>query len=799
MSQTDRIMKYLILVVLFFTISITSSSAQSDDGGQYFLHKVQQGETLYSISKNYSVEQKELLNANPELISGLKLGQELKIPGVKTTQLASVQTENTEERLPIFRSYKVKRKNTLHGIAKQYDIEVDDILKYNPEAKNGIKKGQVLRIPDKSDLEEIKEEAARLIASNTSMISHIVVGDETLYSISNKYNCSISSILEINPDAKNGLPIGMTLQIPLALGETSQTIVADQYFVHLVESGETYWGLEKRYNTTQAELESLNPALVDGLKSGMRINIPLDKVPNVTAVPVNEEAFERYEVSKGETLYNISRRFNLKISEIKRVNPVLEYRGLMANEIILIPIIHENIISVQQDSINVPVDSIVVPIENLDYSIDVITTNVPEACEPNLEAAQEKYQIGLLLPLYLAANDTVNRIRITVAEMMEDTALMNSIDDVMELPVDSFRWRQDEIIYSKSENFLHFYEGVLLAVDSLQRQGMNVELNVFDTNQDKHVVDSLIQLDVFRELDLIIGPVYPEIQSSVANFAYKNRIPMVSPLSSSGNIEESNPYYFKVNPTKEYLIRKTADFINEEYFDKKLIVLQMGEYKHLPEVELVDLCREKFFNAGLNWQTDNLLFHEYNFQAEGSLGLSRVVSKDRNNIFIIPSSTEAQLSVGITNLNTLAEHYPVTLVGLSNIQRYNSIQIEYLHRINLTLLSPYFVDYKSKITNRFIGEFRTNFGTEPTQYSFQGYDIAFYFMSALYTYGKDFVECLPYLDVDLTQTNFSFDKVSRMGGYMNNGLFIVNYDPQFNVSAKGRVGKPTDYISAELK
>ncbi|MBK5203718.1 MAG: hypothetical protein JJE45_08370, partial [Prolixibacteraceae bacterium] len=138
------------------------------------------------------------------------------------------------------------------------------------------------------------------------------------------------------------------------------------------------------------------------------------------------------------------------------------------------------------------------------------------------------------------------------------------------------------------------------------------------------------------------------------------------------------------------------------------------------------------------------------------------------------------LSVAITNLNTLTEEgFPITLIGLSDYQRYKSIQTEYFYHTNLNYLSSYFIDYKSYSVNNFIHKFRNNFFAEPDNFSFQGYDVAFYFMNALKNYGHSFLENLPYLKVELLQDNFIFKKQSETGGYINEGLFVVKYSPDY--------------------
>lgn len=779
-------MKYHAFV-LAFTLSCFVAVAQSNsDNSQHVSYKVQQGETVFSISKAFNVSQDELIAANPSLKAGLRTGQMLQIPAGANSQ---------QEEQPSFLTYKVKRGNTLHYIAMRFGVTVDDILKYNPDAKKGISKGDVLRIPDKDDLARIK--AQRQVVTPTvvepTTTKHIVKPGETLYGISRTYGCSISSILSLNPEAGNGLGVGMELKIPASQKQTqqpTQTVVhpnqafdAGSFFVHLVESGETFWSLERKYNTTRQELEAYNPVLSEGLKTGLRIRIPYKSVPDFEVVPDDDSAFDKHTVVRGETVYGLARRYNVSIAELKKVNPVLDYRGLVEGETVLIPKAEQKFVTSTPENPSPGSYNDNSEEDNLRYSLEFSSEDMPAVCQPNPAARFEQYNVALLLPLYLPANDTINRVKALPDPQSPD------YEELKEMMVDSFTVREDRIIYPRSESFLQFYEGVLVAVDSLKKAGMNIKLHVFDTNQSAAQVQTILYKPEFRNIDLIIGPVFPELQGPVAEYARMKGIPMVSPLSSSGNLEETNPYYFKINPSKEYLIQKTAAYIADEYFDKNLIVLSMGNYQNLPEAQLVNLTREKFFFSPYREQSKQVLFHEYNLQQEGALGLTRILSKDQENVFIIPSETEAQVSVAVTNLNAAAENYPVTLIGLSSFQRFKSIQTEYYHHVHMNTLSPYYVDYKAPAVNDFIRKFRRNFADEPNQFSFQGYDVGFYFMSALFNYGKDFIGCLPYHRVKLTQGEFYFEKVNRTGGYMNEGLFILNYEPDYTIRLKGTTGK----------
>ncbi|MEL7587384.1 MAG: LysM peptidoglycan-binding domain-containing protein [Prolixibacteraceae bacterium] len=753
-------MKRIFLIAAFFLTFTAGSHGQAGrltaSGLPSLQHHVRPGETIFSISKKYAIEQNDLLAANPQLAAGLKAGADLIIPvsggigGSLSVQGRMVSNQEPlsgkQERMPAFEEYKVKRDDSIYFIARRFGIEVEDILKYNPEVRNGLEKRQILRIPDKDDLAAIKAEAGKKEAESAKALQN--------------------------------------------RKESRPSEFSDEFFIYVIPTGETFWNLEKKYQMTRRELEALNPELKAGLKTGTEIRIPLEKVPDIQVTPVEAQNFERHTVLKGETLYTLSKRFGVRVNELKRVNPVLNYRGLVAGESILVPKIQAEAVRVQE-----PVREVQEAVQP-DYSVQIRHDDAVQQCRPDRQAALQTYQVGLFLPLYLPANDTVNRVRVSLDEMMRDSLLMERLGSISNLPVDSFRTREQPVVYPRSENFLHFYEGFLLAADSLRRAGMHVQIRVFDTNQKRYVVDSLVNSGSLRDLDLIIGPTFPELQKSISDFALRNRIPLVSPLSSSGDFEEKNPWFFKVNPTKPYLIEKTADYIVDEYFDKNVIVLRMGEYSHLPEAQLIKMIREKLLLSGYRDRLNHVLFHEYRLSSGGAEGLKKLLSKDRENVFIIPSETEAQISVAVTTLNAMAEEFPVTLIGLSNYQRYRSVQTEYFHRIKLSYLTPYFVDYKSPFVNQFIRKFRHNYAGEPNQYGFQGYDVAFYFMSALFQYGKDFTDCLPMLKVSLTQSDLAFDKVSREGGYMNRGLFIIQYEPGYDIVMKGLIGIPP-HVTAE--
>lgn len=662
-------MKLFISICLFamFILNAQPGFSQKEveiSGVKYLLHSVTKGETVYSLCLKYKVTQDELHAANPGLKAVLKSGSTVKIP-VKN-EIAEQKPQQAPTKVlaiePEYYYHKVNKKQTIFSIAKQYGISANELIRFNPEISNGLKMGQVLKIP---------------VLHNKTDDSNIQSG-------------SIGGI----PNKSVSTPSSGT-----------------EYKTHTVVAGETLYSLEQKYGVTREQIISLNPAIQNGLQTGTRLKIP-ERITESNRAEVAPTA--------GST-------------------------------------------------------EVVVPEMELGN------------CNPISGRNTQKYKVAFLLPLYLQGNDHVNQSELNTGIILSKIDIRKLSGQFNTGATDSVAISAIVNIEPRAESFIEFYEGALLAIDSLQKKGMNIECYVFDA-ANQNMINALLHLDVFRDLDLIIGPVYPELQESVALFADKNRIPMVSPLASTGNFEEKNPYYFKVNPTREYQIEQTAKYIADEFNYKNLVLLKLSGNSNSPEAKLAELGKAKLLAARQSTNNRGKLFHEYSFQQQGLNSVKPLLDESGENIFIIPTDNEAQVSVAVTNLNALAENYDVVLMGTSHLTKLKSIQTENYHHVKLRYLSPTFIDYTKPLVRRFVTEYRETFAGEPSQFSYQGFDVTYYFLSALNIYGKDFRGCLPNYPMELTQTVFNFGRVTPTGGFMNRALFITAWERNYDVKNYGIVG-----------
>ena len=128
----------LCLKPVFLCICLWSFSAVVFAAAQDYV--VQKGETLYSISRNFSISVDEICRENGiQKSDTLKAGQKLKIPQFAASSQSPLQ-------IPELETYRVTRDDTLFGIAKKFSMSVDDLKKINNLATDTIKVGQSLKV-----------------------------------------------------------------------------------------------------------------------------------------------------------------------------------------------------------------------------------------------------------------------------------------------------------------------------------------------------------------------------------------------------------------------------------------------------------------------------------------------------------------------------------------------------------------------------------------------------------------------------------------------------------------------------
>ncbi|NND88658.1 MAG: LysM peptidoglycan-binding domain-containing protein, partial [Flavobacteriaceae bacterium] len=260
-----HVLKGVLYLSLIFLFSIGCGATVQQN---YKSHKVQKGETVSSVSREYSISKEEIYRLNPDARNGISENSVLILPSSAMTMVEG----------PIkFKMHRVKRKETLFGVAQLYNVEMDDIKKYNKELySRSLKKGEKIRIPikSKSNSTEVAINTNTSNSSNTGI--HTIKPKETKFGIARKYGISMAELEAMNPSVPDNFPIGTKLVVPSTSVTNSATIEEDRYDFYEVQPKEGFFRLKVKLGLDQEDIISLNPYAKDGLKEGMILKIPKD-------------------------------------------------------------------------------------------------------------------------------------------------------------------------------------------------------------------------------------------------------------------------------------------------------------------------------------------------------------------------------------------------------------------------------------------------------------------------------------------------------------------------------------------
>lgn len=247
-------------MIILFTVSCGSVAQQ-----QYKSHAVQQGETVYSIAKKYGVSEETIYNLNPDTRKELKVNSVLIVP---SNNLISSGSSNKN-----VREHRVKSKETLFGIAKMYNVSVDDIKKFNKELySRGLRNGERLFIPTSPKIAETNGNGTVDIFPGTQQ--YIVQVKETKFGIARKFGISIAELEDLNPDLKEGLKVGTTILVPEKTVIDEAEIDDENFQYYEVKPKEGFYRLKVKFGLSEEEILALNPYAKDGLKEGMILKLP---------------------------------------------------------------------------------------------------------------------------------------------------------------------------------------------------------------------------------------------------------------------------------------------------------------------------------------------------------------------------------------------------------------------------------------------------------------------------------------------------------------------------------------------
>ncbi len=566
---------------------------------------------------------------------------------------------------------------------------------------------------------------------------HLVEQGNTLYSIHLQYNVPIEVIQQENPSVNDGLSIGEKILIPVKKNTEAEFQPIDgNYFLHKVEKGRTLYSLAKEFNLQQKDITALNPGIDEtGIQEGQLLKIPIKEPKQSVPIPnqsLPETHYLTHVVKAGETLYSLSKLYQVSVDSIKLVNKGL-LDGLKVDQTINIPRKKMlNVLTNQQSQL------IKNSVEMVKNSVSTIPVNEKKAT----------YKIALLLPFYIEENQ--------------------------EIPVSQLEMKK---IYPKSTFAVEFYQGFLLALDSISTKETRFEVYAYDSKgQDSIKMIHILAKPELEKMDLIIGPLYASNFERVAKFAAKHNIAIVSPVKQTNKILLSNNQVFKAVPSRISAVNQIVKLVIDSFSRDYLVAFQ---YQNNAESALVDSYIKEYNTKVLQKNDTSRYSSIKKVVISKSDDVISQLKLNGNNVFFIPTVNSMFITNLFISLNSklLAKDYKnckITLIGLEEWLQFDNIDIEYFQTLNVHVPINQFVDYEDEHTKIVVKKYIKQNETFPTNNAFLGFDLASYFGKNLIKYGSVYSD--EGENNKQISTQFNFFKTGVESGYENLFTHIVKFD-----------------------
>lgn len=216
-------MKLFSLALLISISNLVFSQIKSrettiKEGEKYYVHTVEKGSTLYSISKLYGVSMEVVIRLNPGIEHGLREDKILLIP-FKDEVTHSQKTVKE----PVL--YKVREGETLFSISKKIGVNPSEIKHLNPNLGEVLLMDQEILVPNTGvDVNAITAEPKKV---PDTIIDHVVLDHETLYSISKRFMVSVNEVALLNKISSRDIKPGMILKVPVYPKENKEVNVRE--------------------------------------------------------------------------------------------------------------------------------------------------------------------------------------------------------------------------------------------------------------------------------------------------------------------------------------------------------------------------------------------------------------------------------------------------------------------------------------------------------------------------------------------------------------------------------------------
>lgn len=479
----------------------------------------------------------------------------------------------------------------------------------------------------------------------------------------------------------------------------SQVWAQTRVIEHTVTKGETLYRLSKDYGVTVEQIVAQNPGLTaETLKEGLLVKIPNKGTAGQSTSQKSTYNFVIHKVQKQETIWGIAKRYGISVDSLMENNPQMKE----------------------------------------------VNFKLKKGLEVRIPQYQPKSQI-----------------------QQKSSYAQNSVNAAVLLPLTATGIEGGRCV--------EFYRGFLMAADKIRNNGQNI--NIFTYNESSSTTNVTNILNKVRQenIQLLIGPVYPSHFNEVAEFCQDNRIRMIVPFSSKVDQVNTNRYVYLINTPAKYERFLAADLFLKTFKGRSVAFMHMNKPD---QQEFAQYLRQRLLMQG---------FTITDFKEDATLSQIKSASNNKKHIVIVPDASDvASLQRILTKMNEIKQAMPkceLSLMGYSTWLNLASRFADQLFFCDSYILTPSFYSNSTIGVNQFNTDYQNWFKTQPLDVTprmgLLGYDIAMQMLQGILKYGEKFNT--QEAEKGQLQSQLHFGHTEEGGGYINQSMLFIHYKPNKNI------------------
>lgn len=730
-----------ICLTLSLMLGVQLLSAQEN----YILHTVLKGQGLYSISRMYGVTEQEIIALNPGSEDVIKAGEQLRIP-VKSS--GKETADGKAEARDGYIAHLVQPGETMYRLTVIYGVSGMDIRAANPKlSSDGLKAGEIVYIPLKKEAEAAPSEATKEESSSrkfdVKQIVRTIKGDDaeeddgSIRVGSYKVKSAFDPDKKAENDARKAeKKAAAEAQKAAEREEAAQRAQEKERLAAERAAEREREAAQKEADKAKAKAdeEAARKAKADEeaarkAKAEEEKTVSLEQLTKKAEEPKRSavQCKTEHEVRLLETVYSLARRYGITQEELLAANPEVAARGLKRGQVVCIPYSAAELAAMNADES-----------DQTDLSDVVLTDETSEHAE-GIHTPWNGINVAVILPFQLTTTAT----NADKAKMVE------------------------------------YYEGLLISVDSLKKNGVSINLYAYDSGSANTSISDILAKEEMSSMDIIFGPVHQKHIDEAAAFAADHNIPLVLPFARDVKQLKSNPMIYQVNVEQDDLDAEGLEHFFTAFPKPNVLFFETKGGKTDPFAKklMTELDARNYDYSKLVADTTSFVGDLMTHLDESADNILMMASTDKENKALSTMMPVFQLmardSLAVGSLH---------LFGYPQYQVYAVSHMEQCQEVDTWFYSSFYTNNLLPEAVDFHRLFRRTYSRDLTnrypKYGILGFDTGWYFLNAISRHlsqpASVTLSDLSRYDCPTIQTGFRFERVSEVGGWANRKAYLIH-------------------------